>query len=318
MGGGYHEKSTLLKALELGVYNHIAGDGREFIITDDTAVKVRAEDGRSIQGTDISMFIRGLPNGKDTTRFFTADASGSTSQAANVVEAMEAGAGVLLMDEDTSATNFMIRDELMQRVIHRDKEPITPFLERVEELYHRHGVSTILVAGSSGAYFHAAHHIIQMDCYVPHDITALAKEAAQEFPAVVAELDPAPAPNYLRCPMPLGELARGQRIKVKTQGRDGVSINHETIDLRYVEQLADTEQLTALAHCLRYAYQHLVDGKKTLQQVASQLDAVVERSGLEALSESSSSVVFMARPRVQEMLACLNRYRRLSLKQDMS
>ena len=318
VGGGYHGKSTLLKALELGVYNHIAGDGREFIITDDTAVKVRAEDGRSIQGTDISMFIRGLPNGKDTARFFTADASGSTSQAANVVEAMEAGAGVLLMDEDTSATNFMIRDELMQRVIHRDKEPITPFLERVEELYHRHGVSTILVAGSSGAYFHAAHHIIQMDCYVPHDITALAKEAAQEFPAVVAELDPAPAPNYLRCPMPLGELARGQRIKVKTQGRDGVSINHETIDLRYVEQLADTEQLTALAHCLRYAYQHLVDGKKTLQQVASQLDAVVERSGLEALSESSSSVVFMARPRVQEMLACLNRYRRLSLKQDMS
>ncbi len=122
-------KSTLLKALELGVYNHIAGDGREYVITDSTAVKLRAEDGRSIKKTDISMFINDLPNGKDTTHFYTEDASGSTSQAANVVEAMEAKAGVMLIDEDTSATNFMIRDELMQRVIHRDMEPITPFME---------------------------------------------------------------------------------------------------------------------------------------------------------------------------------------------
>ena len=154
VGGGYHGKSTLLKALEAGVYNHIAGDGREYVITDHTAVKIRAEDGRSITQTDISMFINHLPNGKDTTRFTTQDASGSTSQAANVVESIEAGTSLLLMDEDTSATNFMIRDELMQRVIHRDMEPITPFLERVEELYHTHGISTILVAGSSGAYFH--------------------------------------------------------------------------------------------------------------------------------------------------------------------
>lgn len=160
VGGGYHGKSTLLKALEAGVYNHIAGDGREYVITDHTAVKIRAEDGRSITQTDISMFINHLPNGTDTTRFTTQDASGSTSQAANVVESIEAGTSLLLMDEDTSATNFMIRDELMQRVIHRDMEPITPFLERVEELYHTHGISTILVAGSSGAYFHPrpTHH----------------------------------------------------------------------------------------------------------------------------------------------------------------
>ena len=126
VGGGYHGKSTLLKALELGVYDHIAGDGREYVITDRTAVKIRAEDGRSIRNTDISMFINNLPNGKDTVHFTTEDASGSTSQAAGVVEAMEAGTSLLLMDEDTSATNFMIRDELMQRVIHRDMEPITP------------------------------------------------------------------------------------------------------------------------------------------------------------------------------------------------
>ena len=149
VGGGYHGKSTLLKALELGVYNHIAGDGREYVITDATAVKLRAEDGRSIQKTDISMFINDLPNRKDTTSFCTEDASGSTSQAANVIEGIEAGTSLFLIDEDTSATNFMIRDELMQRVIHREMEPITPFIERIRELYENYGISTVIVAGSS-------------------------------------------------------------------------------------------------------------------------------------------------------------------------
>ena len=167
VGGGYHGKSTLLKALEAGVYDHIAGDGREYVITDPTAVKIRAEDGRSIRRTDISLFINDLPNGRDTVHFSTEDASGSTSQAANVAEAMEAGASLLLMDEDTSATNFMVRDALMQRVIHRDMEPITPFLDRVRGLYDRFGVSTILVAGSSGAFFHPADTVLQMDRYVP-------------------------------------------------------------------------------------------------------------------------------------------------------
>ena len=184
VGGGYHGKSTLLKALELGVYNHIAGDGREYVITDDTAVKIRAEDGRSIRKTDISMFINDLPNGKDTVGFVTEDASGSTSQAANVVESIEAGTSLLLIDEDTSATNFMIRDELMQRVIHRDMEPITPFIDRIRELYEDYGISTVIVAGSSGAYFHIADRIIQMDRYVPKDITVYAKKEAESFPMI--------------------------------------------------------------------------------------------------------------------------------------
>lgn len=313
VGGGYHGKSTLLKALELGVYNHVAGDGREYVITDDTAMKIRAEDGRSITGTDISMFIQGLPNGKDTGCFLTEDASGSTSQAANVVESMEAGARVLLIDEDTSATNFMIRDELMQRVIHRDKEPIIPFLERIEELYQRHGISTILVAGSSGAYFHAAHHIIQMDCYLPRDITAYAKHEAQNFPLHTSEIEPACVPNYVRIPKPSRELGYDERVKLKTLGRDGVSINRETINLRYVEQLVDAEQLTALAYGLTYAYKHLVDGKKTLQQVIGELRTAMTQVGLERISEGGTNVPFMAYPRVQELFACFNRYRKMKM-----
>ena len=180
VGGGYHGKSTLLNALELGVYNHIPGDGREYVITDATAVKLRSEDGRFIKDVDISMFINDLPNKKDTRCFSTLDASGSTSQAAGIVESMEAGSHLFLLDEDTSATNFMVRDAFMQQVIQREKEPITPFLERAEDLYKKAGISTILVAGSSGAFFHIADTIIQMDKYVPKDITASVKKLCSQ------------------------------------------------------------------------------------------------------------------------------------------
>ena len=313
VGGGYHGKSTLLKALELGVYNHIAGDGREYVITDATAVKIRAEDGRSIRRTDISPFINHLPNGKDTVHFTTEDASGSTSQAANVVEAMEAGASLLLMDEDTSATNFMIRDELMQRVIHRDMEPITPFLDRIRQLRDGFGVSTILVAGSSGAYFHAADSILQMDRYVPRDITTLAKEEAAAFPLTAPPLEPAKAPDFHRCPKASPEFRPGERVKLKALGRDGVSINRETIDLRYVEQLTDGEQAAALGYCLLYAQRHLLDGRRTLGQMVVELEHLMEQQGLAALCESPSAVPFLARPRAQEIFACFNRYRGLLL-----
>lgn len=312
VGGGYHGKSTLLKALELGVYNHIAGDGREYVITDDTAVKIRAEDGRSIRGTDISMFISGLPSGTDTTAFTTEDASGSTSQAANVVESVEAGAALLLMDEDTSATNFMIRDALMQRVIRRDMEPITPLIDRVRELYDRHGISTVIVAGSSGAYFHVADTIVQMDRYVPRDITALAKREAQAFPLTPAVLPPAELPEFGRCPKPAAELG-GDRIKLKTLGRDGVVLNRETIDLRNVEQLCDSEQTAALGYCLLYAQRHLLDGHRTLRQVVDALETLLDRRGLAALCEERSGTAFLARPRRQEMFACFDRYRGLRL-----
>ena len=312
VGGGYHGKSTLLKALERGVYNHIAGDGREYVITDETAVKIRAEDGRSIRGTDISMFIHDLPNGADTRAFVTEDASGSTSQAANVVESLEAGTSLLLIDEDTSATNFMIRDELMQRVIRRDMEPITPLIDRIRELYETYGVSTVIVAGSSGAYFHVADCIIQMDRYVPRDITALAKREAQAFPLCSEPLPSVSVPTFDRRPKVSPELC-GDRVKCKTLGRDGVSLNRETVDLRYVEQIVDSEQTAALGACLLYAQKHLLNGRKTLREVVDELEELLERQGLAALCEGRSEVAFLARPRKQELFACFNRYRKLKL-----
>lgn len=313
VGGGYHGKSTLLKALELGVYNHIFGDGREYVITDDTAVKLRAEDGRSIQKTDISMFINDLPNGKDTVGFYTEDASGSTSQAANVIEGIEAGTSLFLIDEDTSATNFMIRDELMQRVIHREMEPITPFIERIREMYEEYGISTIIVAGSSGAYFHIADRIIQMDRYIPKDITALAKQEAEKFPAISSPEQKAKKPDFARCPRPDKAFQGNERIKMKTMGKEAVMINRDTIDLRYVEQITDSEQVTALGYCVRYAQKHLLDGKKNLQQIASELEEVMEKKSLAAICENSSSIACMAMPRRQEIFACFDRYRGLKL-----
>ena len=314
VGGGYHGKSTLLGALELGVYDHITGDGREYVITDPTAVKIRAEDGRSIRKTDISLFISGLPNGKDTVAFETEDASGSTSQAANVIESIEAGTSLLLIDEDTSATNFMVRDELMQRVIRRDMEPITPFIERVRELYEEYGVSTILVAGSSGAYFHVADTVIQMDRYVPRDITALAKAEAGNFPIRVDPPKPAAPLCFDRRPQPSPSFSGGDRTKIKTLPREGVMVNKEVIDLRYVEQLVDSEQLTALGYCVVYALRNLLDGRRDLRRVTDELEAAIDRGTLAALCGDRSGVPGLARPRRQEILACLNRCRGLRIQ----
>lgn len=313
VGGGYHGKSTLLKALEMGVYPHIAGDGREYVVTAEEAVKIRAEDGRSIKHTDISMFINDLPNGRDTKAFSTEDASGSTSQAANVVEAMEAGAKAFFIDEDTSATNFMVRDELMQRVIHRDMEPITPFIERMRDLYELYGISTVLVAGSSGAYFEVADTILQMDRYVPREITEIAKETAKEYPALELPKDRAELPRFRRCPGKNAGIVHKGRIKIKTAGRDGVSLNHENVDLRYVEQLADYEQLTCLGYMLKYMEEHVLDGKKTVQEIVEGLMQKVQKQGFEAFCDGGYLPGNLALPRKQEVYACVNRYRGLKL-----
>lgn len=311
VGGGYHGKSTLLKALETGVYPHIIGDGREYVVTDAAAMKIRAEDGRSIKHTDISMFINDLPNGKNTVAFDTEDASGSTSQAANVVESMEAGATAFLIDEDTSATNFMVRDELMQRVIHRDMEPITPFIERVRELYERFGISTVIVAGSSGAYFEVADTIVQMDRYVPKEITELAKEAARDYPKLKLPKDGVGQPSFDRKVRHNTEFKHKGRVKIKTMGRDGVMLNHETVDLRYVEQLMDSEQLTALGNMVKYLEEQMFDGRKTLGQAVEALWAELNQRGLKVICDGGYLPGNLAMPRKQEIYACLNRYRRL-------
>lgn len=313
VGGGYHGKSTLLKALELGVYNHIAGDGREYVITDNTAMKIRAEDGRSIKHTDISMFISNLPNHKDTVHFCTEDASGSTSQAANVVEAMESGSNLLLIDEDTSATNFMIRDELMQRVVHRDLEPITPFIDRVQELFSVYQISTILVAGSSGSYFHKADHIIQMDHYLPRDITEFAKKEAMAFPLPEEPAAPGAKPNSVRPIKPDAAFRKNDRIKIKTQGKDSIVINRETIDVRYVEQLTDTEQLASLGLLMKYAQLKLFNGKRTLLETAEELWNLLDQKGISAVCDAGYVSGGFALPRKQEIYSCLNRYRGLQM-----
>lgn len=313
VGGGYHGKSTLLKALELGIYNHISGDGREYVITDSSAVKIRAEDGRSIKQADISMFISNLPNKKDTIHFCTEDASGSTSQAANVIEAMEAGTELMLIDEDTSATNFMIRDELMQRVVHRDSEPITPFIDRVQELFNDFGISTILVAGSSGSYFHRADCIIQMDHYLPKDITAYAKKEAEAFPLPKGLTENCTDPSFQRIVKIDHGFRKNDRIKLKTQGRDSILVNKETIDLRYVEQLSDTEQLSALGYLVKYAQLHIFDGKKTLSESVKELYRMLETKGLDSICEGSYIPSGLAMVRKQEIFACFNRYRSLKI-----
>lgn len=313
VGGGYHGKSTLLQALERGVYPHIGGDGREYVITDDTAVKLRAEDSRSIQHVDISMFINDLPTKKDTHDFSSPNASGSTSQAANIVESLEAGCRLFLIDEDTSATNFMVRDAFMQHMIAREKEPITPFLERARSLYEEAGCSTILVAGSSGAFFHIADTIIQMDCYRPVDITARAKAACKEFPADLSHTPAFVLPDFNKRRLTFAAKAsshgRQERTKIKVHDKDSFFLGKEAVDLRYVEQIVDSEQTLTLAWLLKCAGDTTNGKAYPLRQVAKLLSQQLRSKGLGSVTDASYVPSGLARPRIQEIYACLNRYR---------
>lgn len=323
VGGGYHGKSTILTALELGVYHHIAGDGREYVIADETAVKLRSEDGRFIKNVDISMFINDLPSKTNTHDFSTKDASGSTSQAAGIVESIEAGSHLFLLDEDTSATNFMVRDAFMQKVVSPDKEPITPFLSRARALYENLGISTILVAGSSGAFFHIADTVIQMDCYEPVDITDKAKMLCEEFPIMEEKAKPFVIPQSQRIMEKDRDGATKRRdyrsgavktnapeqLKLKRLGADSFAIGKQTVDLRYQEQLIDGEQTAALGLLLKYAVEHLVDGKRTIAEIVELLQKKLEEEGMQAVAERGEISGGYVVPRKQEIYACFNRYR---------
>ena len=330
VGGGYHGKSTVLQALQNAVYNHIGGDGRELVIADASAWKLRSEDGRSICGTDISPFIRQLPGRKDTRHFSTEDASGSTSQAANLMESIEAGSRLLLIDEDTSATNFMIRDRLMQQVVAPAEEPIIPFIERVRSLYEDFGISSVIVAGSSGSYFHVADQIIQMKEYVPYDITERAKKAAADFPVFSIPQGRFPEYSKKRCPRPNAALKKDDRLKLKAQGTSELSLNYDMVELRYLEQLRDSEQTMALAYLLKYMELSLMDGRRSMTELADLIEKQLDERGLESLFASGGAASSaraaaareaaggsldvrsaLARPRRQEILACVNRYRKL-------
>ena len=313
VGGGYHGKSTLLKALERGVYNHIPDDGREYVITEDTAMKIRSEDGRSVKQLDISAFIRNLPNQKDTVCFSTEDASGSTSQAANTVEAVLSGSRTLLIDEDTSATNFMVRDALMQQVIHPNQEPIIPFLGRMRQMYDEFDVSTILVAGSSGAFFSVSDTILQMKEYHPYDITKEAKEvAAQETSAI--ELPEALTEwTDRRVALANRKVTESRKVKVRGNGTDSVSLNHESVELRFVEQLVDQEQTNLLGAMLRCLEENYFDGRSTLPQCIERIYRKLTSDGFDAVCASSvPGNLAMVRP--QELWAMVNRYRGFLVK----
>jgi predicted ABC-class ATPase len=322
VGGGYHGKSTLLDALVHGVYAHIPGDGREYVVSTANAVKIRAEDGRRVEQVDISPFISTLPYGRSTNAFSTDDASGSTSQATNIVEALEVGATALLLDEDTSATNFLVRDARMQALVHKEHEPITPFLDRVRELYDALGVSTILVLGGSGDYFDVADTVVMLRDYLPHDVTDAAREVARTYPTQRQKeiADPLQALTP-RIPQAQSfDPSRGKReVKIDVKSRDMVLFGSDAIDLRAVEHLVDRSQTRAVGYALHIAAQQLMDGRATLREVLAKMEALLDQEGLEALDpfrRNERHPGNFARPRSYEVMAAINRLRTVRMRQD--
>lgn len=309
VGGGFHGKSTLLRALEYGIYDHVPGDGRELVVCRDDTVKIRAEDGRSVHRVDVSPFVSHLPSGADTRDFSTANASGSTSQAAAISESLEAGAGVLLVDEDTAATNLMIRDARMQELVAKDSEPLTPFVDLIQPLSRHRGVSTMLVMGGSGDYMDVADLVLMMDSYRAKDVTEQARQLAARPTGRRTEAEGFPRIRH-RVPDP--SSIPTDRPKVRARGTDALTLGETTVELRAVEQLVDPSQVTgiglALVTCARTG---LLDGHRTIAEVLDAFDEQVRSRGIFAVDDRFAGD--FALPRTFELAAALNRLRTLRL-----
>lgn len=319
VGGGYHGKSTLLHALDRGVYNHIPGDGRECVVAMPNAVKIRAEDGRSVEKVDISPFISNLPLQKDTTAFSTENASGSTSQAANIVEALEYGTSLLLIDEDTSATNFMIRDARMQKLVPKSREPITPFIDQVRNLVTEHKVSSVIVLGGSGDYFDVADTVIAMTNYLPSVVTAEAHRIAQAIPTNRAAESPGrfgPIRKRAIQPQSINPYRR-DRIKVSARGLKAIEFGQETIDLLNVEQLVDVSQTRVIGDIVVYAWrQGYFDEQTDLREAIERVFDDIAAQGLGVISpHKGQHPGDYALPRLQEVAMAINRLRTLMVRQ---
>jgi len=315
VGGGYHGKSTLLAAIARCVYDHIPGDGRDRCVTMHEAVTVRSEDGRAVRGVDLRPFISNLPLGRRTDHFDTDDASGSTSQAAAIIEALEVGARALLIDEDTAATNFMIRDARMRRLVPSPQEPITPYLGRVRQLYEERGVSSILVVGGAGDYLDVADMTIQMQSYRPRDVSREARAVARALP--LGEAAPRPPgdwpPPAPRIPDPRSlDPSRGSRAeRVRSVRTRAIEFGTEEIDVSPLGQLVDPNQCRMIGDVLLECARGLSDGRRSVSELCDAIERRIADEGLMAVAAPDSGD--RARPRRFEIAAALNRLRSLRI-----
>ena len=319
IGGGFHGKSTVVNALVKGVYPHIPGDGRERVISHPDALFICAEEGRAIHGVDISGFIGELPGNVDSTRFHTQNASGSTSEAAAIVEAVQAGARFLLIDEDSSATNFLIRDSNMRRLI--PKDPITPLFDRVRELYKRFGVSTLIVAGGSSDYLAVARHVIAMRNYQPVCMTGqaggLGLPEPENSPVPLSILDKRelsadnfdPAYEARRLGKTLATRIKPLRLQDRV-----LEYGNTKLDLSKLRALVDPHQLLALGHALLLGRSALRQKALSPSELATALSQKIDREGLGILSQDAARPLFLARPRRLELAGAINRLRNLKVE----
>ncbi|RTZ17387.1 isopentenyl-diphosphate delta-isomerase [Vibrio aquaticus] len=309
VGGGFHGKSTLLNAIERSIYNHIPGDGREWIVSQEEAMKIRAEDGRCVHNLNLSNYINHLPMGKNTGDFSTQDASGSTSQAAWLQESIEAGAQSILIDEDTSATNFMIRDERMQALVAKGDEPITPLVDRIGQLRDEMGISTLIVMGGSGDYLDVADTVIQMHDYQAVDVTEKAKQVIAQHPSQRCNESESALetfrPRPLNCSSLQKILAEG-KFRISAKGKDSLRFGKEFADLSALEQIESSSELHAIGW-LWFQLAQLPNwcnnpAKQVATQLASDWSSMMPAHG------------DLAKPRTLDVMAALNRMRKSQFK----
>ena len=312
-GGGYSGKSTLLDAIESGIYYHVPGDGREYVLTDETALKTNAEDGRPVADISMEPFFRQLSGGLELSHFSTRHASGSVSQAANIVEAIGGGVKLLLIDEDKSATNFMIRDKIMRKIV--PNEPIIPFTDRIGELSEDLGVSIILVIGGSAEYLAHADTVILMEDYEPRDITGVVRDFGMDKTSE-------PAKAIWKHSRRLVPKATTQEFlyfrSAVTENEKKIILDDYSADITSLTALNTPERLNTLMSVMeKLLTDKEADTKELLAKVTDLTNLVIgQESNNGEFSIRESEQRFYSGIRPIDAWCCINRMRGVGFKTD--
>ncbi len=296
----------LTEAIAQGIYNHVPGDGRESVVTVADAVAIHSEAGRSIQQVDISAFATELLDGGNPASYSCKSAGSFSSQAASTVEALEAGARVLLYDEHSSSSTFLSSDTRVSPLL--GKSIRNSLASRARQMVDELGIS-IVVAGSSlvAEFIPIADKILRVENYRVSDITEEAKELDIVPSVADSSVNLSSMLSRSRWVMPssIDPSIGREDIVIHADEEDFLQFGRSIVDLGALKQICDADQARAIGFVLYYSKLRYMDEGYPLREILDLVDRDLSNEGLNALSRDARGD--LARPRRYEVAATLNR-----------
>jgi len=305
LGDAANGRKDFMSALAAGVFNHIPGDGREGVVTVSDAVQIAADRGRNVQEVNITPFLSESEYGNPAS-FSTPAADSFISQAASVIEALEVGARVLIVDENSSAPAFLTTDARIAGLL--GSTPRTSLAQRARQIVDELGIS-LIVGGENlvAEYIPVADTVLKVEGFQVTDITEQAKALNLAVPPEAPAVNLAPMLARSRWIMPSSiDAAVGSKDQViEAIDLNAIQYGRSVIELDSVSQIADESQTLTIGLLLYYAKLRYMQEGYPLREMLDMIDRDLSSEGLGTIVRDLRGD--LARPRRYEVAAALNR-----------